>query len=91
MGVSEIHQLKELEAKNCPLIRLVANLTLDKQILRDVLSRKALMPVFGGRAFVRSGRAERRVNVRPARHSAGRDPRTGTRTLRSRRIRSECH
>jgi putative transposase len=33
MGVSEIHRLKRLK-------RLVADLTLDKQILQDVLSKK---------------------------------------------------
>jgi putative transposase len=32
--------LKELEDENRQLKRLVADLTLDKQILRDVLSKK---------------------------------------------------
>ena len=40
MGVSEIHRLKELEDENRRLKRLVADLTLDKQILQDVLSKK---------------------------------------------------
>jgi len=40
MGVSEIHRLKELEDENRRLNRLVADLTLDKRILQDVLSRK---------------------------------------------------
>ena len=40
MGVSEIHRLKELEDENRRLNRLVADLTLDKRILHDVLSRK---------------------------------------------------
>jgi putative transposase len=40
MGVSEIHRLKELEEENRRLKRLVADLTLDKQILQDVLSKK---------------------------------------------------
>lgn len=37
---SEIHRSKELEDKNRRLKQLVANLTLDKQMLQDVLSRK---------------------------------------------------
>ena len=40
MGVSEIHRLKELEEENRRLKRLVADLTLDKQMLQDVLSKK---------------------------------------------------
>jgi putative transposase len=40
MGVSEIHRLKELEDENRRLKRLVADLTLDKQMLQDVLSKK---------------------------------------------------
>jgi putative transposase len=40
MGVSEIHRLKDLEDENRRLKRLVADLTLDKQILQDVLSKK---------------------------------------------------
>jgi putative transposase len=37
---SEIHRLKELEDENRRLKQLVANLTLDKQMLQDVLSKK---------------------------------------------------
>jgi putative transposase len=40
MGVSEIRRLKDLEEENRRLKRLVADLTLDKQILQDVLSKK---------------------------------------------------
>lgn len=40
MGVSEIRRMKELEEENRRLKRLVADLTLDKQILQDVLSKK---------------------------------------------------
>jgi len=39
-GVTETHRLKELEEENRRLKRLVADLTLDKQILQDVLSKK---------------------------------------------------
>jgi putative transposase len=37
---SEIHQLKELEDENRQLKQLVGSLTLDKQMLQDVLSKK---------------------------------------------------
>jgi len=37
MGVSELRRLKQLEDKNRRLKRLVADLTLDKQMLQDVL------------------------------------------------------
>jgi putative transposase len=40
MGVSEIRQLRQLEDENRRLKRLVADLTLDKQMLQDVLSKK---------------------------------------------------
>jgi len=40
MGVSEIRQLRQLEEENRRLKRLVADLTLDKQMLQDVLSKK---------------------------------------------------
>ncbi len=40
VGVSEIHRLKELEDENRRLKRMVTDLTLDKQILQDVLSKK---------------------------------------------------
>lgn len=35
MGISQAKRLKELEAENARLKRVVADLTLDKQILRD--------------------------------------------------------
>ena len=40
MGVDEIRQLKQLEEENAKLKRLVADLTLDKTMLQDVLRRK---------------------------------------------------
>lgn len=40
MGVAEIRQLRQLEEENRRLKRLVADLTLDKQMLQDVLSKK---------------------------------------------------
>ena len=40
MGVAEIRGLKQLEDENRRLKQLVADLTLDKQMLQDVLSKK---------------------------------------------------
>jgi putative transposase len=36
----EIHRLKHLEEENARLKRIVADLTLDKQMLQDVLKKK---------------------------------------------------
>ena len=40
MGVPEIRRLKQLEEENAKLKRLVADLTLDKTMLQDVVRRK---------------------------------------------------
>ena len=40
MGLSELRRMKELEDENRRLKGLVADLSLDKQILQDVLSKK---------------------------------------------------
>jgi putative transposase len=40
MGVAEIRCLRQLEDENRRLKQLVADLTLDKQMLQDVLSKK---------------------------------------------------
>jgi putative transposase len=40
LGVSELRRLRQLEKENRQLKRLVADLTLDKQMLQDVLSKK---------------------------------------------------
>ena len=40
MGVIELRRLKQLEDENRRLKRLVADLTLDKQMLQEVLSKK---------------------------------------------------
>ena len=40
MGMAEIRRLKPLEEENAKLKRLVADLTLDKAMLQDVLRRK---------------------------------------------------
>ena len=40
MGVVEIRRLKQLEEENAKLKRLVADLTLDRTMLQDVLRRK---------------------------------------------------
>ena len=40
MGVAELRRLKSLEEENGKLKRLVADLSLDKHILQEVLSKK---------------------------------------------------
>ncbi len=40
LGVPELRRLKQLEEENRKLKQLVADLSLDKQMLQDVLSRK---------------------------------------------------
>ena len=40
LGVTELRRLRQLEEENRQLKRLVADLTLDKQMLQDVLSKK---------------------------------------------------
>jgi putative transposase len=40
LGVEELRRLKQLEEENKRLKSLVADLSLDKQILQDVLSKK---------------------------------------------------
>ena len=40
MSVSEAQRLKQLEAENAKLKRIVADLTLDNVALKDVVSRK---------------------------------------------------
>jgi len=40
MGVSEVRELKQLKEENARLKRLVADLSLDKHILQEVLAKK---------------------------------------------------
>ena len=40
MGTSELRKLRQLEEENSKLKRLVADLSLDKAMLQDVLSKK---------------------------------------------------
>ena len=41
MGIAELRRLKQLEDENRKLKNLVADLSLDKAMLQDVLSKKA--------------------------------------------------
>ena len=40
LGVAELRRLRQLEEENAKLKRLVADLSLDKAMLQDVVSRK---------------------------------------------------
>ena len=44
MGVAELRRLRQLEEENRKLKGIVADLTLDKKMLQDVLSKKDLKP-----------------------------------------------
>src|SRR5215207_5816620 len=44
LGVSELRELRQLRDENRKLKSLVADLTLDKHILQEVLSKKVLNP-----------------------------------------------
>ena len=53
LGVSELRQLKQLEEENRKLKQLVADLSLDKKMLQDVMSKcfKACRETQGSRVF----------------------------------------
>lgn len=40
LGVSELRRLKQLESENAKLKKLVADLSLDKEMLQDVIQKK---------------------------------------------------
>jgi putative transposase len=40
LGVAELHRLRQLEEENRQLKQLVADLSLDKQMIQDVLKKK---------------------------------------------------
>ena len=40
IGVSELRRLRQLEEENAKLKKLVADLSLDKQMLQDILKKK---------------------------------------------------
>jgi putative transposase len=40
LGVQELHELRHLREENSRLKRIVADLTLDRQILQEVVSKK---------------------------------------------------
>jgi len=40
LGVSELRRLKQLEAENARLKKLVADLSLDKEMLQDMIRKK---------------------------------------------------
>lgn len=40
MGVTELRRLKKLEGENASLCKLVADLSLDKHMLQEIVSKK---------------------------------------------------
>ncbi|HTF99600.1 MAG TPA: IS3 family transposase [Nitrospirota bacterium] len=65
LGLSELRRLKQLEEENRQLKRMVADLSLDKQMLQDVLFKKAVKPA-RRRALVESLQQRYRVSQRKA-------------------------
>ena len=47
LGLTELRELRQLREENRKLKSLVADLTLDKHILQEVLSKKRCSPQFG--------------------------------------------
>ncbi len=69
LGVGELRRLKQLEDENRQLKRLVADLSLDKHILQDVLSKKSgactlgqIIMRHGHRHAARADKADRRIS-----------------------------
>lgn len=52
LGMTELRKLRQLEAGNARLKRLVANLTLDKNILPEVIAKKLWGRHAAGRTLV---------------------------------------
>jgi putative transposase len=65
MGVAELRRLRQLEEENHKLKQLVADLSLDKKMLQDVLAKKSLTPA-GRREVVEGLMAAYRVSERRA-------------------------
>ncbi len=59
MGVSELRRNRQLEEENRRLKQVVADLTPDKQMLQEVLSRKTRSPPSSARAWCFSRNATR--------------------------------
>jgi putative transposase len=53
LGVSELKRLKNLQEENSQIKKIVADLSVDKQILQDVLKKKseAISKTGGGRQY----------------------------------------
>jgi putative transposase len=56
LGLSELRELRQLREENRKLKGIVADLTLDKHILQEVLSKKACSPQRAGNWCEESGR-----------------------------------
>ena len=65
LGVPELRRLRQLEDENYRLKQIIADLTLDKQMLQDVLKKKALTPT-QLRGLAQSLLDDYRVSIRKA-------------------------
>ena len=52
LGVPEVRELRQMREENARLKRLVADLTLDKQILQEVIRKKAVVRVAPNRLLI---------------------------------------
>jgi putative transposase len=66
MKADEAKRLRELEAEDARLKRLVAELALDRQMLREVAQKKWWPPASAGRPSATCGRLSGPPNVAPA-------------------------
>jgi putative transposase len=60
MGVAELRRLRQVEEENCRLKRLVADLTLDKQMLQEALRKNWQSRP----SSVRWGRSAKRLSIK---------------------------
>ena len=87
---SEMKRLKVLEEENVRLKRLVANLSLDKEMLQDVIRRKMQGLVEPGRSSAIGRRATRSANGEPAARFRSTDRPSDTSPAASIRPASRC-
>jgi putative transposase len=58
MGVAELRRLRQLEDENRQLKQLVADLSLDKHMLQEVIRKSTMSPATSHRMKIGSGRHE---------------------------------
>ena len=72
LDLDQARRMKDLEKENARLKRLVADLSLEKQVLKDISSGNLKAPSVAGRQSSGSGRSISSRNAKPAGSSASR-------------------